>query len=110
MIPEEYMGYEQEQGGAVKSSFNIETDEEDDKVSCNNKDEVSYYDSDDEYELYDGTKDEDEFLEPGSEAFNVEKGSKLEEVLSCEHQKDWKEEWLIGSGSNVNVTNKKERF
>jgi hypothetical protein len=33
--------------------------------------------------------------------------SQREEVQACEHQNGWREEWLLDSGSTVNLTNKK---
>lgn len=43
----------------------------------------------------DKNEDKDKFWEPGNKAFNIERGPTFEEVLNCEHQEDWKEEWLL---------------
>jgi hypothetical protein len=44
-------------------------------------------------------------------AFNVEvKGKDEETVNACSHKNDWREEWLLDSGSTVNLTNNKARF
>jgi hypothetical protein len=40
--------------------------------------------------------------------FNIERRPTKMDVEVCEHKKDWKEEWLLDSGSTVNLTNKKE--
>jgi hypothetical protein len=81
----------------------------------------SFYDSDsddDEGKIissYDyGNEDNYEFMIPeaykGDEVHNMEMEITHEDVLNCEHEKDWKEEWLLDSGSTVNLTNQKERF
>jgi hypothetical protein len=47
---------------------------------------------------------------PVETAFKVKRSPTNEEVQSCEHQKDWKEERLLDSGSTINLTYRKEHF
>jgi hypothetical protein len=48
--------------------------------------------------------------EKNNGTFNIEDKPKNEEGLNCDNQKDWKEEWLLDSGSMVNLTIKKGCF
>jgi hypothetical protein len=83
-----------------ESLFDSDSSEDDDDCSFNSYD----YGDEDDYE----------FMIPeeykGDEVHNTEMETAHEEVMNWEHEKKWKEEWLLDSGSTVNLTNRSERF